>query len=176
MLGRSVRALPKPVIRQLLLLFPVSLDVVVHAARGSLGASTPWYFVGSLLLLLVLVLAVAVRREPFAGGLASALPVIDLAALAVMSADPSYTAVGILAVLPAMWLGSDLFLRGVLISLLSTVVLFAVPVLILAGSETVWLVRALMLPLLVGMCSLTVAGMGQVWVRQNHELEEQGGR
>ena len=175
-LGRSVRALPKSLIRQLVLLFPVSLDVVVRAAAGELGSTGPWYAAGALQLIVLLGLAVALRRGRAAAALATALPVLDLMAIGLMSLNPTSIGIGIVAVLPAMWLGSDHFLRGALLAVVSTTALVAVPVLATVGFAPEWWARASVLPLLAGMCSLTVAGLGQVWVRQNHELEDQGNR
>jgi two-component system, OmpR family, phosphate regulon sensor histidine kinase PhoR len=175
-LGRSVRALPRSVVRQLVLIVPLSVDPAMRAVKGELGTVGGWYVAGLLLIVLLLVVTAVVRRGPVASALAATLPVLDLLGLGLMSLTPQGTGVGILAVLPAMWLGADLFLRGALVSVVSTAVLVSVPVLISFGTETGWWARAVMLPLLAGMCSLTVAGLGQVWVRQNHELEDQGSR
>ena len=106
----------------------------------------------------------------------TAVPMVDLAAIGLMRLVPEGNGLGVLAVLPAMWLAADHRMRGVAAALTGTLVLVALPSLVYFGPDVAWLSRALLLPTIVGMCAVTVAGTTQLWERQNHELEEQGHR
>ena len=172
---QAIAAVRKPLIRQVLLLGPLSVDLVVRFAVGHLTWTS--YAVAGLLLVLAATVAAAVdawRHLPRAVGVA--VLVLDLAGLGLMRLVPEGNGLGLLVVLVAMWLGADLQLRGVLVTMGVTLVLVAVPSLLYFGVDPASASRAVLVTLVSGMCSLTVAGASQVWARQNQELEAQGRR
>jgi signal transduction histidine kinase len=171
---RVVTALPKPLIRQVLLLVPVLLDLIVMASAGTPLGSVGPYYVAGLTLLLLGTLAAGVRGLPTA--LVLALPFVDLAAIGLMRLVPHGNGLGILAVLPAMWLAADHRMRGVAATVVATMALVSAPAVVYFGGETAVWSRALTVPTIAFMCAVTVAGTGQVWMRQNRELESQGER
>ncbi len=176
LLRRAVSAIPKPLVRQLLLAFPVVLDLLVRVALdGADGAVGGGLYEEGLLLLVVgtAVAAVADRLPPWFVAL---VPWIDLAAVGLMQLVPGGNGLGLLAVLPAMWLAADRQVPGVTQGFLGTFVLVSLPSLGYYGLDAAWWSRALLIPTVAGMCALTVAGAGEVWAKQNRRLEEQGHR
>ena len=121
-------------------------------------------------------LAVVDARLSLPRAVGIAVLVLDLAGLGLMRLVPGGNGLGLLVVLVAMWLGADLQLKGVLITLGTTLVLVSLPSVAYFGAGAASASRALLLTVVAGMCSLTVAGASQVWTRQNRELEAQGRR
>jgi signal transduction histidine kinase len=173
---QAVTRLPKVLVRQLLLLVPLGVDVAVQALAGRLG-SLGWFYAGGLVLVLAVTAVAALsRRLSLPPLVVAAIPVVDLAAIGLMRLVPDGNGLGILAVLPAMWLAADHRMRGVGVSFVATLVLVSLPSVAYYGSlVSVWS-RALMMPTIAVMCAATVAGTVEVWVRQNKELESQGRR
>ena len=175
--GQALNDLRKPLVRQCLLLLPLALDLLVHLVWGSSADLGPYYLTGLVLVVLATVVtawASLLRAVP--GSVLVVLPVLDLGALGLMRLVPEGNGIGVLAVLPAMWLAADHRMRGVGAAVVATLVLVSGPSLLYFGDQAAWWSRALMVPIIVGMCAVTVAGTTQLWERQNHELEEQGHR
>jgi two-component system phosphate regulon sensor histidine kinase PhoR len=172
LLRRAVSAIPKPLIRQSLLCFPVLIDVVVRLTLGDVGGG--YYLEGLLLLVAATAVAAAAGRLP--AWLVALLPWVDLAAIGLMRLVPDGNGLGLLAVLPAMWLAADGQVRGVAMGFVGAILLVSVPSLGYYGTDAAWWSRALLIPTVAGMCALTVAGAGEMWARQNRRLEEQGHR
>ncbi len=175
--GQALKDLRKPLVRQCVLLLPITLDLLVHLVSGSPDTTGPPYLAGLALVILATVVAATAsfgRRPPPA--LLLLLPLADLVAIGLMRLVPDGNGLGVLAVLPAMWLAADHRMRGAGTALVATIALVSVPTLLYFGSEVAWWSRAIMVPVIVGMCAITVAGTAQLWERQNHELEEQGHR
>ena len=175
--GQALTDLRKPLVRQCVLLVPMALDLLVLLLWGSSMTAGAWYLTGLALVIAGTVVTAAVS---FAGSMPRALqttvPVVDLAAIGLMTLVPGGNGLGFLAILPAMWLAADLRMRGVGAALVGTLALVSVPSLLYFGFDAAWASRAVLLPVVVGMCAVTVAGTTQVWERQNHVLEEQGHR
>jgi signal transduction histidine kinase len=171
-LRRAISAIPRPLIRQGLLGVPVLIDLLVLLVVGEVGEG---YYVEGLLLLVLAtaVAAVAARVPPW---LVALLPWVDLAAVGLMRLVPEGNGLGLLAVLPAMWLAADRQLRGVAMGFLGSLLLVSLPSLGYYGTDPAWWSRALLIPTVAGMCALTVAGAGEMWAGQNRRLEEQGRR
>jgi signal transduction histidine kinase len=121
-------------------------------------------------------------REPAAGPagtgarLGTALLLVDMAGLGLMGLVPEGNGLVLVLVLVGMWLGADHHLRGVGLTVVGTALLVSVPSLAYFGTDASSSSHALLVLLVVAMCSLTVAGASQVWTRQNAELEAQGQR
>ncbi len=175
--GWALTDLFKPLVRQGVLLVPVALDLVVMLVWGAPFDAGPYYSAGLGLVVAATALAAgAAAGVPVPRALIAALPVIDLAAIGLMRMVPDGNGLGVLAVLPAMWLAADHRMRGVAIGLGSTLLLVSVPSIAYFGTDVAWWSRALLVPAIVGMCAVTVAGTSQLWERQNQALEEQGRR
>jgi two-component system phosphate regulon sensor histidine kinase PhoR len=172
LLRRAVSAIPTPLIRQAVLVFPVLIDLVVRLTMADVRGGL--YLEGLFLLALATAVAAVAQRVP--PWLVALVPWVDLAAVGVMRLVPDGNGLGLLAVLPAMWLAADRGMRGVATGFLGTVVLVSLPSLAYYGLDPASLSRALLVPVVSGMGALTVAGAGEVWARQNRRLEEQGRR
>lgn len=175
--GQALTDLRKPLVRQCVLLVPVALDLLVLLVWGSPETVGLFYLAGLGLLSAATVVAASaafVAQVPRV--LVLALPVVDLAAIGLMRLVPEGNGMGVLAVLPAMWLAADHRMRGVGAALLATLTLLSAPSLMYFGLDVAWWSRALLVPAIVGMCAVTVAGTTQLWERQNQALEEQGHR
>jgi two-component system, OmpR family, phosphate regulon sensor histidine kinase PhoR len=171
-LRRIVSAIPRPLIRQGLLCFPVLVDLLVLSAIGEVGGG--YYRHGLLLLVVATAVAAVAGRVPV--WLVAMLPWVDLAAVGLMRLVPEGNGLGLLAVLPAMWLAADQKVRGVAMGFLGSVLLVSLPSLGYYGIDPAWWSRAMLIPTVAGMCALTVAGAGEMWAKQNRRLEEQGRR
>ncbi len=178
---RALPGAPRPFLRQLILLVPVVVDLAVTILAGQTATFGREYVTGvcflGALALAALGGGISARKRGDASlmvPLSVALLVGDLAAIGLLRLVPGGSGIGALAVLPAMWLGADLRLRGVALSLTATTLLVSAPSLVYLGNDTLWWSRALVLPTVATLCSLTVARTGSVWSRQNQELERQG--
>jgi two-component system phosphate regulon sensor histidine kinase PhoR len=176
---RALTTRAKPLVRQSVLLVPVALDLLMLLLWGTPDGVGTFYVSGFALLVAATMISVGplVVSVPLPRSLLFvALPVIDLAAIGLMRMVPDGNGLGVLAVLPAMWLAADHKLRGVAVALGSTLLLVSAPSLAYFGTDVAWWSRALLVPVIVGMCAVTVAGTSQLWERQNRALEEQGRR
>lgn len=175
--GQALTDLRKPLVRQCVMLVPIALDLVVLLVWGSPEAAGAYYAVGlGLVVLATVVAATGSLRTPLPRAVVTLIPLVDLAAIGLMRLVPEGNGLGVLAVLPAMWLAADHRMRGVATALLGTVALVSLPSLMYFGLDAAWISRAMLVPTIVAMCAITVAGTTQLWERQNHELEEQGHR
>ena len=180
---RAVTAVPQPLVRQAVLVVPLLIDLVVVLASGRQSDLNGFYLAGGGVLALATLAAVLTSRRATRAGrrrvpvaVASAILLTDLAAIGLMQLVSGGNGLMLLAVLPAMWLGADLRMRGVGLTLVGTTLLVSAPALVYFDfAHSAWS-RSLLLPVVVSLCSLTVAGTGQVWARQNLELERQGRR
>jgi signal transduction histidine kinase len=172
LLQRAVSAIPKPLIRQAVLAFPVLIDLAVRLAMGDVHGGL--YLPGLALLALATAVAAVAARAP--AWLVALLPWLDLGAVGLMRLVPDGNGLGLLAVLPAMWLAADHRVRGVAHGFLGILGLVSLPSLVYFGVEPASMSRALLVPVVAGMGALTVAGAGDVWARQNRRLEQQGRR
>ncbi|HET6561377.1 MAG TPA: PAS domain-containing sensor histidine kinase [Marmoricola sp.] len=169
LLRQAVSAIPKPLIRQALIGVPVLFELAVRLLLGDVSGAGHY---GEGLLLLVVATAVAAVAGRVPAWLVAALPWVDLAAVGLMRLVPDGNGLGLLAVLPTMWLAADRQLRGVAMGFLGTLVLVSLPSIGYYGMDPAWWSRALLIPTVAGMCALTVAGAGDLWARQNRRLEE----
>lgn len=161
-------------VRHLFLVVPVLVDLGFQAGAGTLDDLGPGYPVGVLLLLLGLVVAVAHGRVTAgAAVLATLLPLLEFAAVGALRLSPTPNGLGLLLVFPAMWLGVDRHLRGVLLAGLYTAVLVALPSLLYLPVTVANVGRFLMVVLFAVLVSLAMAMTGRAWVRREREAEEQ---
>lgn len=173
---QTMSALPQPVIRQAVMAVPIVADLVILLSRGDLGKLSPYYAVGIAVFFAATVVSAVLPRHVSSAGLILVIPFLDLGAIGLMRLVPDGNGLGLLAVLPAMWLAVDLRLRGVVLALVGILGLITVPSLLYFGYEASWWSRGLLIPIISTMVGLTAVGTVQVWSRQNQELEEQGKR
>lgn len=174
MVRLTLSAMPQPLIRQAVLALPVLVDLAVLVVRGDLSAVGRFYVLGISLLAATTLLAGWCSRRGTQRLSLLVIPLLDLGAIGLMRLVPEGNGLGLLAVLPAMWLAADQRMRGVAIALGGTVTLVSLPSLLYFGMGVPWLSRGLLIPIIATMVALTVAGTALVWSRQNGELEEQG--
>ncbi|WP_148575687.1 sensor histidine kinase [Nocardioides caldifontis] len=172
---QAVMAVPKVVIRQLVLLVPLLANLALLAGWAGVGLTDTFVMAGLGVVAVATLLAlVGGRAAPL--WLLTATLMLDLVGIGLMRLTPDGNGFGPLAVLPAMWLAADHRLRGVGLAFLGTATFVVAPTLVYYGPEPAWWSRGLVLSILAVLCAFIVAGTGQVWVRQNSELEEQGTR
>jgi len=157
--------------RQALLLLPVALDAILRLTAGD--PFSGWYAAGLLVLALATLWTVLAAAAPRVAVVGSAVLGLDLAAIGLMRLVPDGNGLGYLAVLPGLWLGLDLAGRGVLLSFVGSVTLVSLPAVTYFGAQEAWHSRAVLIPVTVSMCALTMAGARTVWAQQRRELEDQ---
>lgn len=168
---RGLSAVPRPLVRQLLVLIPVLVDASVFPVWRNAGVRGGYYDAGLTILVAITLLAGAGLWTTLPPWAPSALLMVDIGAIGLMRLVPSGNGLGILLVLPALWLGVDRGRRGVALALAGTVGLASVPSLLYFGLEPGPVSRAMLMPVVVLICSLTMAGTAADWARQNAELE-----
>src|SRR3954447_14307224 len=175
-LRRAVSAVPRPMVRQLLLILPIVADLIAAVGWSEPATLGGHYFAGLGLLALATVVAGAASFLTVPAWVVVVLPVVDLAAIGLMRLVPEGNGLGILCVLPAMWLAADLRFRGAGAAALGTVLLVSVPSLLYFERTPGSVSPALLLPTIAVLVALTVAGTVDVWERQSKELSQQGQR
>jgi signal transduction histidine kinase len=164
----------QPLVRQALLVLLVALDAVLHQSASN---SISLYYLLGLAVLLAASLWTVLSSVPATSATAgAAVLVLDLAAVGLMRLVPEGNGLGFLAVFVALWLGVDHRGRGVLLSLLGSTLLVALPSLLYFGTADAWLSRALLLTLTAVVCAVTTASASRMWAEQTRELEDQGRR
>jgi signal transduction histidine kinase len=85
------------------------------------------------------------------------LPVLDLAALGLARMDASNAPTGILAVVPALWLGRQFGVRGAVTTVLAATVLVVIPDIVYRGAEGMVVSRSLMVAVVAGWAARAIA-------------------
>jgi signal transduction histidine kinase len=149
---------PDPGILQGVFALLFVLDLTLRAVgSGSVLEIGRWPTAGLVLTAVTCVVAVGVtwvRLPPWAVGV---LPMLDLAALGLSRMDAHGGGAGILAVVPALWLGRQFGTRGAVATVLGTTVLLAVPSLFYLGLDGVNLSRAVLIPVLAGWAAYAIS-------------------
>ncbi|HEU4812151.1 MAG TPA: ATP-binding protein [Nocardioides sp.] len=103
------------------------------------------------------------------------LPMIDIAALGLSRLNPEGSGAGILAVLPALWLGQLFGRRGAVITGFATAALLALPGVLYLGTNGVNLSRSLLIPVVAVWTAVAIAS-GLDRIRQALTDAEDRGR
>lgn len=162
MLGLRQRLLftdePDPGILQGVFAFLFVLDLTLRAVGDASAFDLgPWPTLGLVLTAVTCVLAVVVpwaRLPPWAVGV---LPMLDLAALGLSRMDAQGGGAGILAVVPALWLGRQFGRRGAVAAVIGTTLLLALPSLLYLGVTGVNLSRAVLIPVVAGWAAFAIS-------------------
>ncbi|GCD88473.1 cell wall metabolism sensor histidine kinase WalK [Nocardioides sp. LS1] len=148
---------PDPRILQAVFAVLFSLDLGLRLLNGSLPDLAGWPTAAIVAGGVACVLAVAVAWEPAVPVVTALVPVLDLAALGMARMNPEASGAGILAVVPALWLGRSYGRRGALVTFIGSTLLVSLPAVLYAGIDGIGLTRSLAIPLVATWASLAVA-------------------
>jgi signal transduction histidine kinase len=95
------------------------------------------------------------RRLPV--GAVAVLPVVDIGVAGLARLDPQVGGAGVLAVLPALWLGRMLGRRGAVVALVACLLLMVVPGFLYLGTSMPVVSRSLLIPVVAVTCALAIA-------------------
>ena len=98
------------------------------------------------------------------------IPLVDILAVGALRLVPENGGVGVLVVLPAMWLGVDHRERGVLLTALAIILTVSVPQLVYFGLGADSWSRAVLLPVIAANVAMAGAALARMWTRQSHRL------
>jgi two-component system, OmpR family, phosphate regulon sensor histidine kinase PhoR len=161
MLGLRHRLLftdePDPGVLQGVFALLFVLDLTLRAVGGSPLELGSWPAAGLALTAVTCVLAVVVPWSRLPAWAVGLLPVLDLAALGMSRMDTSGGGAGILAVVPALWLGRQFGTRGALAAVLGATFLLALPSLLYIGVTGVNLSRAVLIPVVAGWAAFAIS-------------------
>jgi len=150
------------------------LDLGVRLALGS-SLEWPSWPAASLGLVLVLLVATPLVPASQLSRASVALAVIDLAAVG-MSRLTDEGGIGILLVMPALWLGRAAGRRGVVVSAVATALLVSLPAFLYFGSAPTQAARSVLYPVLATVAAMAMA-VSMSWVRRERaEVEHQRDR
>jgi signal transduction histidine kinase len=148
---------PDPRVLQTGFVLVVVLDRLLRRAGGvSLGPGN-WPLRGAALALLILAVVMLVPRSWPRTPVIAVLAVADLGVVGVSSFGPHDGGTGLLVVLPALWLGNQLRMRGALIALGGTLLLITIPVLAVQGLAGEGLSQTVPLPIAAGLAALALS-------------------
>ena len=94
---------------------------------------------------------------PVPVGLLCLLPVIDLGVVGLARLDAQVGGAGVLAVIPALWLGAVLGRRGAVVALVALLVLMVVPGFLYLGTSMPVVTRSLLIPVVAVASALAIA-------------------
>ncbi|MCR6033545.1 hypothetical protein GGQ22_19220 [Nocardioides sp. zg-579] len=144
------------------------VDAVLRYAGGVRpGVSPPTV---AVLLVLVLFCATVLARGRLPVAAVGALLVADIGVVGLARLEPNGGA-GLLAVVPALWLGRLHGRRGALVAAVATLALVTVPGLLYAGVEGMNLTRSVIIPVITTIAALAVAG-GMEQVEHQRRVSE----
>lgn len=133
------------------------LDLTLRTVGGSPVDPSSWPAAGLGLVLVSCVAAVAVPWHRLPSWAVGILPVLDLAALGLSRMSHDGGGAGILAVVPALWLGRQFGVRGAGVAVLGTALLIALPNVAYQGVSGVSASRALLIAVVAGWSALVIA-------------------
>lgn len=149
-----------PRIAQYLFLVPVLLDVTYLRLSGEPDLERS-YVAGLGVIGFVTVVAFAIGRGAVRGNASLLVPVLDIAGLGLLEADPESSATAMLA-FPAIWLGLQFGRRGMLTAACVAGLAFVIPMFLRDDPSSV-LVRTGVQILVAVLCALVVAVTAEMW-------------
>lgn len=147
---------PDPRVLQLGFTLTVAGALLLRTAGDARVAPVSWPTAGLALSVLggVVILLVPPHRT---ATVARVMAVVDIAALGMLAAGADPGTASPLLLLPALWLGQELGLRGAAIAVGSAVAFLTVPGLLAHGVSAVTLERLLVLPVIAGVGALSIS-------------------
>jgi two-component system phosphate regulon sensor histidine kinase PhoR len=157
--------------RQILFVVPVLINAAFILPSDQITLSSgDWYLVGLALVALATAAAVATERGRWPQRLVWVIPLVDILAVGALRLVPENGGVGVLVVLPAVWLGVDHRERGVLLTALAVILTVSVPQLVYFGLGADSWSRAVLLPVISANVAMAGAALARMWTRQSHRL------
>jgi two-component system phosphate regulon sensor histidine kinase PhoR len=156
----------------------VALYVLDLALRSVGGGGSPFGagpFVGLALAGIVGVVAAVAPWATLPRWYVAAVPLLDMAALGLSRLDSAGAGAGLLAVLPALWLGRKFGMRGVLVAVVGATVLIVVPGVLYLGTSGVNLSRSVLILCVVAWAALAISSALER-SEANRETAERGRR
>jgi two-component system phosphate regulon sensor histidine kinase PhoR len=156
----------------------VALYVLDLALRSVGGGGSPFGagpLVGLALAGIVGVVAAVAPWATLPRWYVAAVPLLDMAALGLSRLDSAGAGAGLLAVLPALWLGRKFGMRGVLVAVVGASVLIVVPDLLYLGTSGVNLSRSVLILCVVAWAALAISSALER-SEANRETAERGRR
>ncbi|WP_296607317.1 ATP-binding protein [Nocardioides sp.] len=132
-------------------------DLLLRKAGGSSMGLASWPMAGLGVVAATTVAAFTVpwrRVPPWAIGV---VPTVDILALGLSRMDAAGSAAGVLAVVPALWLGRQYGRSGALVVLLATTLLLALPGLAYLGVSGATLARTVLIPPVATWAALAIS-------------------
>ena len=163
---------PDPRVLQTGFVLLVVLDRVLHRAGGVDLGEGYWPLRGAALALLILAVVMLVPRSWPPTRMITALAVADLGVVGVSSLGPFDGGTELLVVLPALWLGNQLRVRGALVAVAATFLLITLPSLAVHGLAGEGLSHLVPLPIAAGLAALALsAGLDLAELARNRAEE-----
>jgi signal transduction histidine kinase len=166
---------PQPGVIQALFVALYVLDLVLRAVGGGGTPFGPGPFVGLALVGIAGVVAAVAPWATLPRWAVAAVPLLDMAALGLSRLDSAGAGAGLLAVLPALWLGRKFGMRGVQVAVVGAAVLIVVPDLVYLGASGVNLSRSVLILCTVAWAALAISSALER-SEANRETAERGRR
>ena len=148
---------PDPRMLQGVFVVLFALDLVLRSAGGSTFGLRSWPAAGAAVALVACAAAVLLRADRVPAWAIGVVPVLDLAALGLSRLDALTSGAGVLAVVPALWLGRQFGRTGAALAVISALLLLVTPGLLYFGVGGISLSRALLLVVVVGWSGQAIA-------------------
>jgi two-component system phosphate regulon sensor histidine kinase PhoR len=156
-------------------LVPVAALLGVITVVTPQALTRPSVLLGGALVVLATGLAFLAPREGRVGTLTLlAVPVLDLAAIALLRLLPHTGAVAALVVFPSLWLGLAFRRAGVHLAGLGCVLALTLPGFVLYGTGLDGWTRGILLPIIACTVALSTSLTADAWARQRDQLQQQG--
>ncbi|GAW49918.1 MULTISPECIES: sensor histidine kinase [unclassified Nocardioides] len=148
---------PHPGVIQALFVALYVLDLVLRAVGGGGAPFGPGPLVGLALVGIVGVVAAVAPWATLPRWAVVTVPLLDMAALGLSRMDAAGAGAGLLAVLPALWLGRKFGMRGVQVAVAGAAFLIVIPDLVHLGASGVNLSRSVLILCTVAWASLAIS-------------------
>ena len=148
---------PDPRGIQAVLLLLISLNTGAYVLAGEQPITSVWWFAGAGVLLMSSVMAFASSRARRHTTVTALVPLLDIGGIGLMRIDPAAGAVGLLALIPALWLAHSFGRRGAIAGSLAVMALLSMGLISTSESTGFNISRALLFPVVVIWASLALA-------------------
>jgi len=163
---------PDPRVLQAGFTLLVVLDRGLRRAGGMPLGSGNWPLRGGALAILLLVAILCLPERKRTTRAITLLALADLVAVGISSLSSEDGGAGLLVVLPALWLGSQHRMRGVLLAVGATFALVTAPALVLHGVEGEPMSRLVPLPIVAGLSALAISASLDLAGKAQQRAEE----
>lgn len=151
---------------------PIALDLGLRISLDALAVSVP-YVVGTLLLLVTCAYAVGAQRRSMPSAGAWVVPLVVIAAVGLMRLVPESNSLGMLVLLPAMWLGIDKRMVGAVVAGVAMMPLLTAPAVLYYGAGPAVVARVLPICLVATLAAVSLAWIADQWRGHEDQLKDQ---